>query len=520
MTEVSRSLVRPGDRAPDFHLPSTTGRPVGLAELRESGSVLLVFIAAECPTSRLTLERLQPIAEPLCDAGTVLVAVHQDPPEVAARTMSRCGATYRALSEPEPYTTSTAFGLSTVPTGVLVSSDGRVETVICGWDSDAYDRIATQAGVPRGRVPRAAPRFKPGCGAKNTYDAAALEAAPAADFDLLEDLFERGWTDGLPVIPPTRERVARMLTGADPAETLGLVPPALGEGTLERLAACAVLAGCHPSYFPVVRAAAEAMLDPAFNLHGMTNSTHSCGPVAIINGPVRTALGVNSGINTLGGWNRANATIGRALRLLVGLTGGGAPGRLDRATQGHPGKISFCFGENEEASPWEPLSVSRGFAPEESVVTLYCGDGPMCISNHYAPDPGDIVVSLAHAGGACFCPNAYPVAAETVYVICPEHAASFRTAGWSKRDVAERIFEAAKRPVRDLRRGEWLGLLASAPDDMMVSKWTTPDEIILIVAGGLAGRFSSVLPPWVGFGLGSQMVSRRIPGDAPEPQCS
>ena len=503
-------MINPGDKAPEFRLPSTTGQPVTLGELSASGRVLLVFVTAECPTSRLVLERLELLAEPLREADVALVAVHEDLPDVAARTMARCRATFLTLSEPEPYATSAAFGLSTVPTAVLVGRDGRAEVVVSGWDAEAYDRLASRVGLSVGWVTQQEPRYKPGCAAKNTYDAAMLKATRGADFDLHEELFERGWTDGLPVIPPTRERVDRMLGGVNAEESLGLVPPGLGEVTLERLAACAVLAGCHPSYFPVVRAAAEAALDPAFNLHGLTNTTHSCGPVLIVNGPVRAAIGMNSGINALGGWNRANATIGRAIRLLVGLTGGGRPGGLDRATQGQPGKISFCFAENEEASPWESLAVSRGFAPDESVVTLYCGDGPMCVSNHYARDPEEIIVSLAEAGGAAFCSNLYPIAAETVFVIGPEHAASLKAAGWSKREVAERIFEAAKQRAGDLRRGEQMGLLAGVPDDMLVSKWTVADEIVLLVAGGPAGRFSSILPPWVGFGMGSQMVSRRI----------
>lgn len=503
-------MIEPGDKAPQFRLPSTTGQPVTLGELSASGSVLLVFVAGDCPTSRLALERLEPLADPLREANVALVAVHEDLPDVAARTMARCRATFLALSESEPYTTSGAFELSTVPTAVLVGDDGCVEFVVSGWDVEAYKDLVSRAGLEAGQVTQEEPRHKPGCAAKNTYDAAMVKALRGADSDLHEELFERGWTDGLPVIPPTRERVDRMLGGRSAAKSLGLVPPGLGEATLERLAACAVLAGCLPSYFPVVCAAAEAALDPAFNLHGLTNTTHSCGPVLIVNGPVRAAIGMNSGINALGGWNRANATIGRALRLLVGLTGGGTPGGLDRATQGQPGKISFCFAENEEASPWESLAVSRGFAPGESVVTLYCGDGPMCVSNHYARDPEEIIVSLAEAGGVAFCSNVYPIAAQTVFVIGPEHAVSLNAAGWSKREVAERIFEAAKRRVGDLRRGEQIGLLAGVPDDTLVSKWMVADEIILLVAGGAAGRFSSVLPPWVGFGMGSQMVSRRI----------
>jgi hypothetical protein len=254
----------------------------------------------------------------------------------------------------------------------------------------------------------------------------------------------------------------------------------------------------------------EAALDPAFNLHGMTNTTHSCGPVLIVNGPVRTAIGMNAGINAMGGWNRANATIGRALRLVIGLTGEGAPGGLDRSTQGQPGKISFCFAENEEASPWEPLSVARGIPPGLGAVTIYTGDGPMTISDHYSREPERIIDTLALAGSAIWSPSVFPIAAQTVFAICPEHAEAFRLAGWDRKTVAARIFEASQRPVASLKRGEQSPILSAFPEDMLLAKWGTPDEIVLVVVGGEAGRFSSVLPPWVGYGLGSEMVTKPI----------
>ncbi len=507
------TLIAAGSKAPDFMLPSVRGERVALARLLGEGPVLVVFVEADCPTSRLTLSRLEPLREPFAAAGARIVAVHQDPPHVAARVMRAAQARFDALSEAPPYEVSRAWGLQSVPTAVLVDRDGTAREVIVGWDAEDFDRVAAwiarAAAAPPARVTREHPVRKPGCGARNTYEGVA-PAAGDGGFDELEDLFDRGWTDGLPVIPPTRERVDRMLGGADPARSLGPVPPGLGEATLERVAACAVLAGCRPEYFPVVVAAVEAALDPAFNLHGMTNTTHSCGPVVIVNGPVRTAIGMNAGINAMGGWNRANATIGRALRLVIGLTGAGAPGGLDRSAQGQPGKISFCFAENEEASPWEPLSVARGIPPGVGAVTIYTGDGPMGISDHYSREPERIIDTLALAGSAIWSPSVFPIAAQTVFAICPEHAESFRVAGWDRKSVAARIFEASQRPVASLRRGEQSPVLSAFPEDMMLAKWGTPDEIVLVVVGGEAGRFSSVLPPWVGYGLGSEMVTKPI----------
>lgn len=495
------------------------GTASSLAELLEGGAALIVFVEHDCPTSRLTLERLEPLTTPLADAGVRLAAVHQDPTAVASRTMSDCGATYAALSEAPPFATAASFGVRTVPTAFLVAADRTIVDSTEGWSRDDYERIARGALAAAGScatvtVSTEPPLVKPGCGAKNMLPPELQAAADAgvAAFDELEDMFERGWSDGLPVVPPTRARVRAMLGDHDGGGSLGPVPPGMGELTLERLAACAVLAGCRPEYFDVVIAGAEAMLDPAFNLHGMTNTTHTTGTVFIVNGPVRERIGMNSGINAMGGWNRANATIGRALRLVSGLTGQGRPGTLDRSALGQPGKISFCFAENEEASPWEPLSVTRGCEPGASTVTVFSGDAPFSVSDHYSRAPEAVVKTIALAGAAAFSPNVYPIAAETVFVISPEHASTFAQANWSKRDVAERILEGSKKTVRELRQGggeQGPFTAAMEPDDVL-AKWSSADEVVLVVAGGPAGRFSAVLPPWVGYGLGSSMVTKTV----------
>ena len=511
-------MLEVGDRAPDFLLEAVHGGLVSLVELTRSAPALVVFVSEECPTSRMTLERLEALREPFAAAGATLVAIHEDAADVAAETMRRCGATYLALVEPAPFGTAEAYGVRTVPTTFLIDENALVQAAVEGWNRAELQALAERVASrkPSGPAPLLTaepPAMKPGCGSKNTLDVATVAAMESSSFDEIEDLFERGWTDGLPVVPPTRERVRRMLAGRDAARSLGPVPPGMGELTLERLASCAVLAGCKPEYFPIVIAAAEATLDPAFNIHGMTNTTHTCGPVVIVNGPVCDRVGMNSGINAMGGWNRANATIGRSIRLMVGLTGNGAPPGLDRSTLGQPGKISFCFAENEQASPWEPLAVTRGFEPGDSVVTLYCGDAPFSVSDHYSRDPEDILFTIATAGAAAFSPTVFPIAAETVFVIGPEHSRSLAGAGWSKRDVAERIVEVTKRQVKDMKRGERGPFVAGLPDDTWLPKWMSADEVVIVVTGGHAGRFSAILPPWVGYGLGSKMVSKRIQED-------
>ena len=342
--------------APEFSLPSVAGDPVRLADLHERGPALLLFVSEECPTCVLTLKRLAPLASELTAAGVGVAAVFEDPLDVAARVARRTGFAGVVLSEPAPYDVSRAYSLQSLPTAVLVDRSGREAGRVVGWDSGGLEELLSVS------VTDEPPLRKPGCAAKNTYDPEALRLLDGAGYDELEEMFERGWTDGLPVIPPTSDRVNAMLGRRDPSELLGEMAPAMARVTLERVAACAVLAGCRPEYFPVVVAAVEGVLEPAFNVGGQAVTTQPAGQVVVVNGPVRDAIGLNGSVGALGpGW-RPNMTIGRALRLVVSLTGGGFPGRLDRSTLGNPGKIGLCFAEDEEVSPWEPLHVERGFS--------------------------------------------------------------------------------------------------------------------------------------------------------------
>ena len=374
-----------------------------------------------------------------------------------------------------------------------------------GLLGEARARLGAELAVP----PEAEPLTKPGCSSKAAIDpdlAAAMSAQDGADE--LEEMFERGWTDGLPVIPPTAQRVEAMLGGRAGGESLGQVPPAMGEATLERVAACAVLAGCRPEYFPVVAAAARAVLDPAFNLHGQAVTTQPAGQLLVVNGPVREAIGLNSGMGALGPGFRANLTIGRALRLLVCLTGGAMPGAMDRSTLGHMGKLGFCVAEDEEGSPWEPLHVERGFAAGQSVVTVIGSDAPLSISDHRSRTPEDLAYILAWAAASAWSTNWWPLAEPSVFVICPEHAQMFRDAGWTKQRLRQFMFEAVRKPARLLRRGETTPVVHAADPGALVPKWASPEAIVLLVAGGEAGRYSAVLGPCTGMGF--QIVSREV----------
>lgn len=489
--------------APAFSLPSAEGPPVGLADLVADGPALLLFVSEECPTCTLTLRRLAPLVSELVAAEVSVAAIFEDPLDVAARVARRTGFAGTVLSEPAPYDVSRAYALESLPTAVLIDAEGRTCGRVVGWDAAGLQALLSVD------VTDEPPRRKPGCAAKNTYDAEALRALGEADSDELEEMFERGWTDGLPVIPPTPERVHAMLAGRDPDELLGELPPAMAGVTLERVAACAVLAGARPDYFPVVLAAVQAALEPAFNVGGQAVTTQPAGQVVVVNGPVRDAIGLNGSVGALGpGW-RANATIGRALRLVVSLTGGGFPGRLDRSTLGQPGKFGLCFAEDEEASPWEPLHVERGFSPHESVVTLFGADAPLSISDHRSVGPEELARVLGEAAAATWSPTWWPLGGSSLFVICPEHARSFAGWGWSKQRVRQAIFETVRRPAGSLRWGETTPLVSAADDDRVIGKWSSPDEIVLVVAGGEAGRFSAVFGPCLG--MDATAISKRVP---------
>jgi AhpC/TSA family len=513
MTESDPSRADPPLHAPALLVRGPGHAEVSLAGLTAGGCALLLFVSEECPTSAMALRRLGPLCGSWQEAGLTATAVFEDPLEVAVRVARRLGWPAGVTSEDPPYETSRAYRLVSVPTAVLVDRAGTIAGSVTGWDHAALVTLIGRAGALLGTelaIPEATgPLLKPGCSSKAAIDpelAAAVSAA--AGTDDIEEMFERGWTDGLPVVPPTPDRVEAMLGDCDGRVSIGVVPPDMGEATLERVAACAVLAGCRPAYFPVVVAAAQAALDPAFNLHGQAVTTQPAGQLVVVNGPVREAIGLNSGMGALGPGFRANLTIGRALRLLITLTGGAMPGRLDRATQGQMGKVGFCIAEDEEVSPWEPLHVERGFQPGQSVVTLIGSDAPLSISDHRSRTPEDLAWVLAWAAASAWSTNWWPLEEPSVFVICPEHAEMFRAAGWTKQQLRRFMFDAVHKPAAELRRGETTPFVHAADPGAQVPKWASPESIVLIVAGGEAGRYSAVLGPCTG--MGSQIVSRKV----------
>ena len=326
--------------------------------------------------------------------------------------------------------------------------------------------------------------------------------------DVVESFIERGWTDGLPVIPPTPGRVAACLeaSGRAASDILGTEPTKGRVITAEKAAANAVMAGCKPEYFRVVAAAVEAMCEPEFNLHAVTASTQGSAVLAVVNGPIAAELGVNSGVSAFGPGHRANAAIGRALRLIIINATGSQSGEIDKATLGHPGKYTWCIAEAEAVSPWAPLHADRGLPADADAVSIFPALSPIQVDNHAFQKPEEILVSFRDAmfaGGAGWNQG------EVVVVLCPEHVGNLERAGWSKERVKGFLYETAARPA-----AEWRAAGRLVPDSAggtadAVHSTRTADGITVIVAGGLAGAFSCVIPLWSG-GVGARSVTRQI----------
>ncbi len=330
--------------------------------------------------------------------------------------------------------------------------------------------------------------------------------------DEFEFFLEKDWSDGLPVVTPTEQRIARMLTGTRraPDEVIGPIPPAMEIATVESVAVHALMAGCKPEYLPVVLAAVEAACSEEFNMHGLLATTMPVGPVLIVNGPIRRALGMNSGMNVLGQGNRANSTIGRALQLVVRNVGGGRPGDVDRATFGSPAKVGFCFAEDEEGSPWTPLSVDLGMQAGQNTVTIFPGEAPRSVVDQLSRDPESLARSLAVNLRTVHHPKLV-MGFCGLLAVGPEHARVFREAGWSKQDLLKRLHELLLIPGEELVRGEG-GIAEGLPEAVRSASLPKfrPGSLLLVHCGGGAGLFSAIIGGWLTGAEGSQPVIREV----------
>jgi hypothetical protein len=335
--------------------------------------------------------------------------------------------------------------------------------------------------------------------------------------DDFEVWFDKGVTDGLPVIPPSRARVERMLDGTtrDRQELVGEVAPNYGRATVEKVAVNAVMAGCRPEYLPVVLAAVQAVTDPAFNLHGVSTSTHFSAPLIVVHGPIRARVALNCSFGVFGPGHRANATIGRALRLVMINLGGAKAGETSMSTFGHPGRYTYCIGEHEEASPWPPYHADRGLAATDSAVTAFAGEAPHGISDHASRTARALAGSLGWSMAGLWNAKHFPLYSHTMLVVGPEHARTFGDEGWSKRDLVRYLFETIRAPYASLQpaedNGEGTNLRfakgAEPEPGQMISKFPSPEELHVVVAGGTAGRFSMAIPGWLGTRNGSRPIT-------------
>jgi hypothetical protein len=475
-------------------------------DLAQNG--LVAVVKRDC----LTCVLAAPVLGHLAQQGGLKVYT-QDDPSFPATVPGRIDDTALDVSH--------HLRIEVVPT-LIRFEGGREVGRTFGWDRREWERLSGIAGLGADL-----PEARPGCGAKNVepgvlerlkirFNETGLKSRRieiGSDEDEHEAMFARGWSDGLPLVPPTEERVLRMLDGTarDPQEVLGLVPPDLAPATVEKIGVNAVMAGCKPEYLSVVLAAVEAVLEEQFAMHGVLATTMFVGPVVVVNGPVRRRIGMNSKGNALGQGNRANGAIGRALQLVIRNIGGGRPQEVDRATLGNPGKYTYCFAEDEEGSSWEPLSVERGVQPGRSAVTVFAGFGLQGIVDQKSRDPESLSRSFAESLKAIHNVKSAP-SCDALVVVCPEHHRTFKNAGWTKARLYEELYRLCEIPGDELVAGA-KGIAEGGPPSLAgktVNKFR-PGGLMIVRAGGDAGMFSGIIGGWSAGGpRGSLPVTREV----------
>ena len=502
-----------------------------------SGPSLLAFFKADCPACHLALRYLDSLARSI-GPGDHVLAVSQDERASTEKLMRSLGADL-PLRFDQDLAASAGFGLEAVPALFLLDESGRVLASSQGFDKADLNRLGGELAKlldvqdpDLARPGDGNPDFQPGCVSRHLEpesDAAAVDipdlysrrAGRASrielptEADAEEWCYESGYADPLPVVPPTVERVERMLaeSGLASDEVVAHVPPNFGAASAEKIAANAVMAGCRREYMRVLVPAIRALCDERLDIHGVQGTTHFAAPLAIVNGPVRLELEFACGSNVFSNAARANSTIGRALQLILRNLGGAAPGRIDMSTMGNPGRFSFVIGENEEVSPWGPLSEDFGIEAGRNAVTFFCAEPPRPVSEHKAREPRVLLRAicpvLANLWSYRVCKRS-----EAVVVIGPEHAATLGRGGFTKRNVVEFLFENTGVPLSEYDGDGGEGTHeADFYDECVIRgvrcyrKFRRPESIRVMVAGGPAGKFSAVLGSWATGPRGSQMVS-------------
>lgn len=523
-----------GMELPAFLLEDAAGAQFTFPTQRRS---LVCFVKEDCPTCREVMPVLDALHRALGGEIDFFVAGQTT---AGNAQLAQEFAPGFAILDDSSLKVAFAAEIDTVPTLMLCDTAGKVESSLVGFVRDEWQTLATQlaedlAGADVSLDWQTLPEWRPGCGSLSVDPLIAdrlraeAENSPlrarridiASHDDEFEFMFDQGFSDGLPLVPPTPERVIRMLSGTqrDAQEVVAVVPPNMGEATVEKVAINAVMAGCKPEYMPVLIAALQAACTDEFNIHGVMATTMGASPVVVINGPIRQQLGMNMKLGALGQGSRANATIGRALRLTVRNVGGAKPGGTERSTMGNPAKFTMCFAEWEERNPWTPLHVERGFAPDDSVVTLFCmTSGPTLMVDQDSRSAGQLAGSFGLCLESAFHPKAH-YATEVLVVVCPEHVDTLVADGYDKAAIRQRIQEVTQRPIRDLAANDQSGVgfkadrvAAMSEDDLnkSIPKFRRDEDIHITVAGSEAGKFSAAFHGWATGEIGSVVVSRKI----------
>ncbi len=527
-------MVDAGAQAPGFSLTRLDGTMAQFDCGPLSKWRLLFFFETDCPTCRLAIPYINRLAQEIGDRSEIL-GISQDAAPPTRELINKAPIEFPVAIDND-LTVTKLYDPVAVPTLFLIDSDGRIAKTLDGFDKRILNEIASEmagASITIAEPSDGAPNTRFGCTSRHREPQADGELATAAnpyakrggrasriELDDSIDPFEYCLQFGypLPVIPPTVERVERILkeTSYAPDEVIAHIPPNYGAATVEKIAANAVMAGCKPEMMRVLIPLVRAVCDERFNIHGVQATTHFAAPLVIINGPIRKELGFVCGSNVFSNVARANSTLGRAFQLILTNLGGARPGEIDMSTLGNAGKFSYCIAENEEQSPWDPLHVEMGLRPEQSALSLFAAESPHGVSEHMAREGKEILKAISRALATVW---SYRVCAgvEALVVLCPEHVRTLSRDGFTKQTVREFLFENTGIPMRHYESGAGEGTQhvkvykqGVIDGERCYLKFADPSAIKLLVAGGTAGKFSAVIGSWAAGPRGSQMVTYPI----------
>jgi hypothetical protein len=511
-----------------FSLQDTRGHSHSFTGERPS---IVCFLKEDCPTCRVAVPVLSKLFDAVADEFDCF-AVGQTSAgnEVIINEFS---PSFDLLDDSE-LKISFAAEIETVPTVLLLDTAGHVRRELVGFVKAEWQGLSTEVSGEIGGASIAwdsLPEWLPGCGSLSVdplnYERLRAEAenspirARRIELGGLDDqfefMFDQGFSDGLPVIPPTPERVLKMLdaTTRSAQDVVAVMPPNMADVTVEKIAINSVLAGCKPEYLPVIIAAVEAVCTDDFNIHGVMATTMGATPVMVVNGPIRQQIGMNMGLGALGQGNRANATIGRALRLVIRNIGGAVPGGTERSTFGSPMKFTMCFAEWEERSCWNALHVDRGFNNDDSTVTVFAmSGGPNLIIDETSTLAEDLATTIGEATTNMLNAKAYGFS-NCLLAVSPEHAATFGRDSLGKHELRQLLHRASEKSVSELissagctpeQRAHYEALGANT----RLAKFGADEDINIVVAGSPAGKCTAFFHGWIPQNIGSIPVTRKI----------